>query len=73
MGAPVTFYKLLITVVNKMRAVKRGNGKYNIKDDPKQKKSVFHVEKFVYLVAITCENKSTLGSGLSKAEQRHQR
>lgn len=37
MGAPVTFYKLLIIAVNKVRAIKRGNGRQNIKDDPTQK------------------------------------
>lgn len=35
MGVPATFCKLLIIAVNKVRATKRGNGKYNIKDDPK--------------------------------------
>lgn len=73
--APVTFLKLLIIAVNKVRAtIKRENGKYNIKDDPTSpekefgKKRGFYMEIFFYLVTIASKNKSSLSSRLSKAE-----
>lgn len=42
MGVPVTFYRVVIIAVSKLRAtIKRGNGKYNIKDPNKQTKWLF--------------------------------